>query len=359
MGRLSKQLISWYFKNRRQLPWRDINDPYRIWVSEIILQQTRVNQGMRYYFRFIEAFPTLADLAEADEMEVLKVWQGLGYYSRARNMLKAATIILSEHYAKFPVKYDDLVKLPGIGHYTAAAIASLAGNEPMPAIDGNVQRAVSRLFGIYDPVNSNGMLRKIREILEKEIDRDRPGDFNQAMIELGATLCVPSGPDCSSCVLSDICYAFNNNKVTELPVKGIKKASRDRYFHYLVLRSDDDSVLLKQRDERDVWAKLWEFPLVESNTPLEFNSTELIHRAKKLLKVRSIHFNSVSDWYVHKLSHLNIHARFFLVETRSPEEESDITYDATTAIGKIHEYPTSRLIEQFMESHPEWFSGQS
>lgn len=355
MGRFTKQIIEWYKSNRRELPWRDIADPYRIWVSEIILQQTRVNQGIDYYHRFLETFPSLEDLASAEEMEVLKLWQGLGYYSRARNMMKTAAIVMSKYNGHFPVTYDELIKLPGIGDYTAAAIASLAGNDAKPAIDGNVQRAVSRLYGITAPVNSSAMLKQAKKVLNEMIDREDPGTFNQAMIELGATLCIPSKPSCHSCPVNTICFAYNRNRVKEFPVRNTKKASSDRYFHYLVIRADaHDKVIIDQRGENDIWAKLWEFPLVESTQPRDIEDNELITKIEEMIG-KGFTFISSSGWYRHKLSHLNIHARFFLIKNESglfiKEKKSAIP----VPVGSIHEYPTSRLVEQFMESFPEWF----
>ena len=219
-------LISWYEDHKRDLPWRGEPDPYKIWVSEIILQQTRVQQGWDYYIRFIDNFPDVKALAEADEDRVLKVWQGLGYYSRARNMHAAAREIMEKHGGHFPNEYDKILSLKGIGNYTAAAISSIAFGLPYPAVDGNVIRIVSRIFGICDDVTQPAVVKKITAICETEIDSNRPGVFNQAAMDFGAIQCVPRNPNCDECPFQSSCYAYNNHLVDILPVKKKKAESR-------------------------------------------------------------------------------------------------------------------------------------
>ena len=360
MGRFSENLFEWYKVHHRKLPWRETADPYEMWVAEIILQQTRVNQGLSYYIRFLERFPDVAALADADENEVLKVWQGLGYYSRARNMMKAARMVMEEFDGSFPVKYEDLIRLPGVGDYTASAVSSFAGNEPNPVIDGNVQRVISRIYGIGDKVNSSGMKKKVREALEAEMDKRDPGLFNQAIMEFGAVHCVPASPDCVSCIFSTTCFAYSNDKVGELPARKPKKASRDRYFHYIILVStseEGEKVLMQKRVDKDIWAGLWEFPLIEAESPFDVDNRKFREEVEKITGIRDPELIRSSKWYKHKLSHQNIHARFFLVKKVAIFQKKEKKYLLPVNKTDIHEYPTSRLIEQFMESHPEWFSG--
>jgi len=360
MGRFSENLVEWYRAHHRKLPWRETADPYEVWVAEIILQQTRVNQGLSYYSHFLERFPDVVALAYADENEVLKVWQGLGYYSRALNMMKAARMVMEEFNGTFPVKYRDIIKLPGVGDYTASAVSSFVANEPNPVIDGNVQRVISRIHGIEDKVNSSGMKKKVREVLEAEMDNKDPGLFNQAIMEFGALHCVPSSPDCVSCIFNSICFAYSNDKVSELPAKKAKKASKDRYFHYIIMvntAEDGEKVLMQKREDNDIWAGLWEFPLIEAESPFEMDNRKFREEVERITGVRQPELIRSSKWYKHKLSHQNIHARFFMV-TKGPfsqKKEKKILLFVNKA--DVHEYPISRLIEQFMESHPEWFSG--
>lgn len=357
MLRFRDKITGWFDIHRRALPWRESDDPYRIWVSEVILQQTRVSQGLEYYHRFLEAFPSVRVLASADEDHVLKVWQGLGYYSRARNMVKAARVVQREMGGRFPVKYEDLIRLPGIGDYTASAVSSIAGNEPRPVIDGNVQRVVSRIFGITDPVNSTGMKKKIRAILEKEIDKNAPGIFNQALMEFGAIHCVPSNPGCLTCIFRDDCYAFNKGMVKELPVKKTVPAVQDRYFHYLVLLGADKEthkIVMKRRGDDDIWARLWEFPLVEAHGPHDFNDPGFTEQVRRMLEGIPFRVVSATGWYRHKLSHRNIHARFFFLKA---EKLPFLAGAERVDPQKVVNYPVSRLVEQFLEAHPQWFSG--
>lgn len=257
-------LIAWYEVHKRDLPWRGETDPYKIWVSEIILQQTRVQQGWEYYLRFINNFPDVKALAESDEERVLKVWQGLGYYSRARNMHAAAQEIMSRHGGKFPKEYDNILSLKGIGPYTAAAIASIAFHLPYPAVDGNVIRVVSRLFGICDDVAQPATVKRITEICNKHIDREQPGVFNQAAMDFGAMQCTPKNPKCHECPFQLKCYAFDNQLADTLPVKRKKAGQKHRYFHYIVYISDNKTIIHRRTDS-DIWKNMYQFPLVETN----------------------------------------------------------------------------------------------
>ena len=233
----SNRLVTWYLQNKRDLPWRQSINPYTVWLSEIILQQTRVDQGTAYFFKFIEQFPTVYNLANASEEEVLKLWQGLGYYSRARNLHSAANYIVNELNGKFPTTYSEILKLKGVGDYTASAIASICFNEPTAVVDGNVYRVLARYFGISTPINSTSGIKEFKKLAQELIVEDIPGTFNQAIMEFGACMCKPQNPDCFNCPLNDSCVALSNNTIAQLPVKINKTKVRKRYFNYLVIHS--------------------------------------------------------------------------------------------------------------------------
>ena len=232
---LSELILSWYRENKRDLPWRDTFDPYNIWLSEIILQQTRVVQGVPYYEKFLENFPTIKHLANATEIEVLKLWQGLGYYSRARNLHATSKAVVEKFGGKFPNNYSELLALKGIGDYTASAIASICFDEPRAVVDGNVYRVLSRYFGVETPINRSKGIKYFKELATSVMDADHIRDYNQGIMEFGALQCVPKSPDCSNCPLSGSCMALQKNLVDQLPVKLGKTKVRKRYFNYLVV----------------------------------------------------------------------------------------------------------------------------
>ncbi|MDR1119570.1 MAG: A/G-specific adenine glycosylase [Dysgonamonadaceae bacterium] len=269
----SRKLIDWYDANKRELPWRGISDPYRIWLSEIILQQTRVNQGMDYFLRMIERFPDVKTLAEATEDEVLKYWQGLGYYSRARNLHAAAQMIVRDFGGQMPSDYGQLIQLKGIGEYTAAAIASFAQNAPHPVVDGNVFRFLSRYFGISEPVDTGKGKKLFTSIAGDLMDRSRAGLFNQAIMEFGALQCVPGQPDCRNCPFSDACVAFETNEIARYPVKQNKTTTQNRYFHYFHVRTGNYTYICK-RTQKDIWHNLYEFPMIETDRPMPFEELQ-------------------------------------------------------------------------------------
>ena len=258
----ANKLISWYQDNQRDLPWRHTRDPYKIWLSEVILQQTRVSQGLPYYQSFVAHFPEVFDLANATEQQVLRLWQGLGYYSRGRNLLKCARMVVEELDGKFPNNYMQLLELPGIGEYTAAAIASIAFKEAVPVVDGNVFRVVSRVLGISDDI-AVASSRKVFFNYSKQLMMDAPPDlYNQAVMEFGALHCTPKQPKCDSCPLSLTCYAFQNSRQHQFPVKSKKVKVRNRDFYYLVIKSGA-SYLLNKRASGDIWQGLYDFYLIE------------------------------------------------------------------------------------------------
>lgn len=313
--RFAPTLLAWYDTHKRSLPWRDTRDPYRIWISEIILQQTRVAQGWAYFLRFMERFPDLDSLANASEEEVLRLWQGLGYYSRARNLHAAAKKIQSEHKSLFPIQFEQVRNLPGIGDYTAAAICSFAYDQPTAVVDGNVYRVLSRLFGIHTPIDSTAAKKEFSKLANELISLERPGDHNQAIMDFGATACTPQNPLCvqspSACPFVQVCQAYQTGSTGLLPVKEKKTAIRHRYFHYLHLHIQEKTVLHK-RTEEDIWRHLYEFPLVEAEKAL----TEEELRAHPQVQAwlagcqtpRSLGKTTMPK---HQLSHQSIHATFY------------------------------------------------
>ena len=268
----SESIIAWYSKNARDLPWRKTKDPYVIWLSEIILQQTRVAQGLPYFHRLLEAFPSVLDLAKAEEDYLFRLWQGLGYYSRARNLQKTARII-AEAGGEFPSTYLELVKLPGVGPYTAAAIASFAFDEPKPVVDGNVFRILARYFGVEVDILHASARKIFTDLADDLIPTHQPAIFNQAIMEFGSLQCSPA-PSCSTCPLQFTCVAFSENRVQSLPVKSKKKGQRERYFTYFIIEHKG-KVLVRQRASKDIWQGLWEFYLLEG-TQLESGKEEIL-----------------------------------------------------------------------------------
>lgn len=299
-----KNLIKWHFENNnRDLPWKGEKDPYKIWLSEIMLQQTRVEQGIGYYHKFLAHFPDITSLANADETLIFKLWEGLGYYRRCRNLIETAKYIETHYHGKFPTTYNEILALPGIGPYTAAAISSFAFGLPYAVVDGNVKRVLARFYNIELPVDSGEGKKKIQELADKNLDKDSPGVYNQAMMDLGATICTPANPDCVHCPLKKECKALKNNVVHLLPVKAAKAKSKTRYFNYFVIKNKD-SVLVRKRAGEDIWKELYEFPLIESDHL--FNKKEIAnirelkpHLDKKLYTIEKIS-NSLSQQLTHQ-----------------------------------------------------------
>lgn len=339
----------WYETYGRDLPWRKTDNPYYIWISEIILQQTRIEQGLGYYARFVETFPTVADLAAASEQQVLKLWQGLGYYSRARNLHEAAKSIVAKHNGQFPDTYTNILQLKGVGKYTAAAIASFAFRLPYPVIDGNVYRVVSRVYGVYTPIGTQSAYKQFENILLRLIDQNRPDIFNQAIMDFGSTYCKPLSPDCVNCIFAEECVAFRNDKVSLLPVKSDPPKVKNRFFYYFDIKWDNDGCIytvLGKRSEKDIWKGLYQFPLLEE----EVEESELLSRLSTFLddfcKVPYV-IEDVSSPITHKLTHRTIVARFIKVKLNSePQLESEKWEQICTSdIGK---FPVSRLIDKYL-----------
>lgn len=346
---ISSTLINWYLQKKRNLPWRNSSNPYEIWVSEVILQQTRVAQGMGYYHRFLEQFPTVESLANADIEDVLKVWQGLGYYSRARNMHAGAKYVLQQHNGSFPPNFQDLLKIKGVGEYTAAAIGSFVFNLPVSVVDGNVNRVIARIFGIHDPVNSSAGTKKIKEIADKILDSANPGIHNQAIMEFGALQCTVKNPDCSYCPLQGDCYAFIHNEISVLPQKIKPQKARDRYFNYLIINSNDN-IYLRKRAGKDIWHGLYEFPLIESDKALSQNELQQSSSWEAIFNGENYEITHSSETFKHKLSHQTIHATFYIIKMNGILRNK---LKDTVMIKKeeIAGFPVSKLMEKFISTH--------
>ncbi|MDR0733613.1 MAG: A/G-specific adenine glycosylase [Dysgonamonadaceae bacterium] len=345
---VGEKILSWYQIHKRILPWRDIANPYKIWISEIILQQTRVVQGLEYYERFIERFPDVHTLAAADEQEVLKYWQGLGYYSRARNLFAAARHIETHFGGKFPEDYAALLNLKGVGEYTAAAIASFAFNLPYPVVDGNVFRFLSRLFAVREPIDSSKGKKFFTDLAGRLMDRRQAGLFNQAIMEFGALQCVPASPDCGGCIFTSQCLAKMQGKVSEFPVKSSKPETKTVFLYYFMVRSGD-FIFLKKREGKGIWQNLYEFPSVESETPLSFEDL-VEHSAFRAFfpanTRRRLLFKPLIKNYKHVLTHRTLYADCYEV---SVAKASGLGKCKKIRRDEIEEYPVHRLMQRFWE----------
>lgn len=340
---IARKLINWYGINARELPWRETRDPFRIWLSEIILQQTRVEQGRPYYERFTESFPDIASLANCKEEKVLKLWQGLGYYSRARNLHKAAKLLLEKHGGAFPSDYESIRALPGVGDYTAAAIGSFAFDLSYPVVDGNVYRFLSRIFGITTPIDSTAGKKEFLSLARELIKGAPPHDFNQAIMEFGALACIPVNPDCDACPFKLECIARNRNQVALLPVKAKRQKVRNRHFNYVVLR-DGKSFFLKQRTGKDIWTNLWEFPLIESKKKL--SEEEMLKLTRDFFPLRAVVFHPGPSTAKHLLSHQTLHACFFEFTLRKKTALPDGWKKVSART--LNKYPLPKLIERYL-----------
>ena len=314
MMNFSNLLIKWYLQNKRELPWRNTTNSYPIWLSEIMLQQTRVAQGTPYFLSFTTAFPTVFDLAKASEEQVLKLWQGLGYYSRARNLHKTAQHIASDLNGIFPDNYNDLLKLKGVGEYTAAAIASFAYNEVVPVVDGNVFRVLSRYFDIETDIAQASAKKEFTSLAFELIPKDKPAIFNQAIMEFGALQCVPKSPNCNICIFNESCAALQKKKVDRLPIKSKKLKVRNRYFNYIVASDENDNTIIQKRTAKGIWHNLYEFPLLETEKEEDFDfvSEQIQNEYFKENIISSI-LETNDKSIVHKLSHQHLHIKFWKV----------------------------------------------
>ncbi|MBK9733698.1 MAG: A/G-specific adenine glycosylase [Saprospiraceae bacterium] len=310
----AKILIDWWHKNKRDLPWKHTKDPYKIWVSEIILQQTRVDQGTPYYHRFIKRFPDVFVLAKASEDDVLKVWEGLGYYTRARNLHSTAKQIVKDNDGLFPENYEDIIKLKGIGPYSAAAISSFAFEGSHAVVDGNVTRMVTRILGIYDAVELPETKKSIQSYVSSAIQTVRPSSFNQALLDFGSQTCTPKDPGCAYCPFNLYCKAYHQNVVKILPIKRKKQPRKIRYFHYLDL-SSVNQIILHQRSKNDIWKNLFELPMIETDSPTIENPESLLKHIDIILNDNNTTLVSCHKIYesTQLLTHQKINGYFYSI----------------------------------------------
>lgn len=334
-------LLKWFDENKRDLPWRQDRSPYKVWLSEVILQQTRVNQGLPYYHRFIKNFPDIKSLAQADQQDVLKLWQGLGYYNRGRNLHHAAQQVMEDFGGYFPEKYQELKKLKGVGDYTASAIASFVYNEPLAVLDGNVKRVLSRLYNEKTPINSTEGERVFKELAEQTLDKNRPGKFNEAMMEFGALQCTPK-PRCTICPLQGFCKAYQKGGQLELPVKLKKRERSYRYFNYFKVVKNG-RVLLQKRTAKDIWQGLYQPPLIETQKEIKEGARLLDGSLSKPADIRYI------CTYRHTLTHRQLIARFFELYDLPEDIFNENCFWVN--LNELTKYPVPKLIEKFFTTH--------
>jgi A/G-specific adenine glycosylase len=346
MNDFSQIITAWYKKNKRDLPWRNTQDPYKIWLSEIILQQTRVEQGMSYYYAFTENYPTIRDLAKAPIDEVMKTWQGLGYYSRARNIYATANIVVNEHKSIFPTNYEKILELKGIGPYTAAAIASFCYNEAQAVVDGNVYRVLSRYFGIATPIDSTQGKKQFQQLAMDVLNKKNPGLHNQAIMEFGALQCKPQNPDCENCPLNANCMAFAEERVADLPVKEKKTKVRTRYFYYLLIEDAKKNTLLRKRTGKDIWTELFEFPMVESEKELKPEKVLNAALAKNILGKQKYRLEKISTVQKHQLSHQTLYAYFLHLKVEGGTKAVDDF--VLTKMKEVKQFALPRLIDRYL-----------
>ena len=344
---IQKEIIKWYKLNKRDLPWRNNTDAYTIWLSEIILQQTRVEQGLPYFNKFLENFPTVKDFAAASEIQVLKLWQGLGYYSRGRNMLFTAKQVINLHKGIFPTRYEQLIKLKGIGEYTAAAISSFSNNEAKAVLDGNVFRVLARYFGVEEPINSTIGKKIFTELAQTLIIDQKPSLYNQAIMEFGALQCKPKLPLCSTCPLQFDCYALKNKKINLLPVKLKKVKVKERWFNYLV-GIKDGRILTNQRNAGDIWQQMFDFPLIETTAKVQKDDLNFIQNVKSIFG-EEVQVSKIVE-KKHLLTHQIIYVQFFALENYM------INFNQRTEIKSVlledfKELPHPKVISDFINSY--------
>ena len=345
----TRKLLAWNrSENTRSMPWKGEKDPYKIWLSEIILQQTRVEQGWDYYEKFIEQFPTIDHLARAPEKKVYKLWEGLGYYSRCRNLIATSRKISSENAGLFPITYEEMVQLKGIGPYTASAIASFAFDLPHAVVDGNVKRVLARYYGVSTPMDSGTGMKFFAELAAALLDKKRPGLYNQAIMDFGATICKPKNPRCPSCILSDGCQAFKHGWVNQLPIKGKRLIKEKRWLNYLVIQTERDSYYLRQRLGKDIWQQLYEFVLWETDQPIRTEDIAISPFIRKIFDRQPFKILNISKIFKQQLTHQTIQGRFIKIEIKKPlsklKEYKLVNYK------KIREYPFPKFISDYLQN---------
>lgn len=312
----TKQLLRWNrLKNNRSMPWKGEKDPYKIWLSEVILQQTRVEQGWAYYEQFIKTFPTVKHLATAPDNKVMKLWEGLGYYSRCRNLLSSARLIITEHKGKFPTTYEEIIKLKGIGTYTAAAISSFAYNLPYAVVDGNVLRVLARYFGEQNPVDEPIIKQKLSLLAQKLLDTKNPGIYNQAIMDFGATVCKPKAPTCKSCFLQKNCEAYSQNKIGLWPIKSKSIQKKNRFFTYFIL-TYKEQVCITQRTQKDIWQELYQFYLNEIISKEVWTNKSIEKFMLDIFKIKDFTITNISSWSKQTLTHQEVYAIFININCK-------------------------------------------
>ncbi len=343
-------LLQWFHENKRNLPWRVDNDPYKIWLSEIILQQTRVNQGLPYYLKFLNKYPTISHLAKASEDEVLKIWQGLGYYSRARNLHRTAKFITDNHAGIFPNEYDQILNLKGVGEYTAAAIASICFNIPKPVIDGNVFRVLSRIYGITEPIDTARGKNIFKVYASELLDKNQAGEFNQAIMEFGALQCLPQKPNCFDCDLKKYCDAYHNNTTDQLPVKK-NKVLQKLVWHYYFIYTDGERLLIEKRPETGIWNGLYQFPLIELDYALSSEQIQDL-RLWKLLSKDVFATKIIQKREKHLLTHRKISATYIVFYSKHKIINTIEKYQLAET-KELFKLPVSKMMESFLTLHYE------
>jgi A/G-specific adenine glycosylase len=341
----TKKLLRWnLYYNKRQMPWKGEKDPYKIWLSEIILQQTRVEQGLGYYNRFIKTFPTVSALAKAPETSVYKLWEGLGYYSRCKNLIASAKFIDKELNGKFPSSYETIIALKGIGPYTAAAIGSFAFDLPYAVVDGNVFRVLSRFFGIKKPIDSSEGKKLFTKLANELLDKKQPGKYNQALMDFGATICKPQLPLCNECVLKPTCSAYLKGMVAQLPVKEKKITKTTRWFSYLLI-SQEDGLFLRKRNTKDIWQNLYEFVLIETPNAITTTKLKTTDAFKNIVGTGSFKVTAFSKPSKQLLSHQTIYSQFIHIR---PDKPINLKGYKLVAKGSLKRYPFSRNIAAYL-----------
>lgn len=341
----SKILIKWYLQNKRDLPWRNTKNPYYIWLSEIILQQTRVNQGLSYYEKFVITFPTVFHLARADEDTILKLWQGLGYYSRARNLHFSAQYIVNELNGNFPGSYKELLKLKGVGDYTASAIASICYSEPCAVVDGNVYRVLARYFGISTAINSTEGIKLFKNLAQELLDTKNPATFNQAVMEFGAIQCKPKNPDCLICPLQNSCKALQEKTVSKLPHKEKKVKVKNRFFNYLVIINPSSRVVLNQRKGKGIWRNLYQFPLIETSKEIDIKELTTNNKFRQTINTKISNISLFNEKpIIHKLTHQHLSVKFWVINVNEEIKNS-------ISISNFEKYPVPILIHKFAQAY--------
>ena len=337
-------IIKWYRQNKRNLPWRLTKDPYMIWLSEIILQQTKVDQGLNYYLKFRTNYPTINDLAKADEQKVLSDWQGLGYYSRARNLHTTAKTIIDTYQGIFPNTYENILKLKGIGTYTAAAISSFAFDLPHAVVDGNVYRVLSRIFNIDTPIDSTEGVKEFNFLANELLNKKHPAEHNQAIMEFGAIQCTPSNPNCTDCIFNQTCLARINGTIQQLPVKKTKTKIRNRYLHFLHIEIDNQ-IIITQRTKKDIWQNMYQFPLIE-----KIKVEELPIIKQEIENTYNIKITDITTNIKHILSHQHLYTTFWKTDAIPEIIRKNKEY-LLIEKSKLNEYPIPRVIDRYLEAN--------